>query len=183
MSTTPISNSGKLLSERAGAARAKIHTTLNAIKGTLVFRAVDINQTLNPISRLLRMIFVHKNVTLEHLKEAHEKYTEKEGKFPKEINNDRNNIKKALFKSRMTIHIFERLLLILGYGIEDISLTIKNMETGEKSTYKLSDASLYTPYCNAQNNSFLNENNQPSNDVSIKKPVVTNNDDYGDDDF
>jgi hypothetical protein len=181
MSTIPTStNSGRLLSERVGAARAKIHTTLNATKGTLVFRAIDINKTLNPISRLLRMIFVHKNVTLEHLKDCHERYTEKEGKLPKEINNDRNNIKKALFKSRMTIHIFERLLMILGYCIEDIELTIKNIETGEKSIYRLSDATLYTPYCNTQNNSFLNENNQYAHDVSTEKPIVVD-DDYGDD--
>lgn len=179
MSMTPTSNSGnsgRLLSERAGAARAKIYTT----KGTLVFRAIDINKTLNPISRLLRMIFVHKNVTLEHLKDSHEKYTAREGKLPKEINNDRNNIKKALFKSRMTVHIFERLLMILGYCIEDISITIKSMETGEKSTYKLSDANLYTPYCNTQNNSFLDETHQSSDGSFAKKPPITE-DDYGDD--
>ncbi len=107
--------------------------------GEPIFEINDLTTTVNPIARLLRFIFLDKNITTNVLHDAHFESERATGKLLRDINTSRNNMIKALGKERMTVQQFERILDVLKLQILDLSYTIQDTNTGEVKVYSLSD--------------------------------------------
>ena len=119
---------------------ATLKTQLNVPQeGEPIFEIADLVTTYNPVARLLRYIFLQKHITKELLEEHHFESERAIGKLLRDINTSRNNMLKALKKSRMTVQQFERILDVLKLQILDFSYTIKDSKTGEVTTFSLSD--------------------------------------------
>lgn len=129
--------------------------------GEPIFEINDLTTTVNPIARLLRFIFLDKNITTNVLHEAHFESERATGKLLRDINTSRNNMIKALGKERMTVQQFERILDVLKLQILDLSYTIQDTKTGEVKVYSLSDI---PAFLEKHNISLVDENgNQVSN--------------------
>lgn len=140
-----MSHDTNQLFRKALAARASaLKTNFNvASGGEPVFEVKDLIETSNPIARLLRLIFLDKNITDKMLNEAHGESERATGKLLRDINTSRNNMLKALSKERMTVQQFERILDVLKLRILDLSYTIQDVNTGEIKMYSLSDVPTY----------------------------------------
>lgn len=117
-----------------------------AKKGECMFTMRDAMNTLNPISRLFKLICVTKHITEDDLFDKHKTYCEQYGYLPINTNTDKHNLRKALAKPCMTVNVMDKLLDILGYAVMDIAYTIKDKSTGEISTFKYSDTEQYSEF-------------------------------------
>ena len=125
------------LKTQAAAKSLRFRTT--AKKGECMFTMRDVMSTLNPISRLFKLICVKMHITEDDLFDKHRLYCDKYGFMPTATNTDKHNLRKALAKPCMTVNVMAKLLDILGYSIVDIAYTIKDRNSGEISTFKYSD--------------------------------------------
>lgn len=107
-------------------------------KGYQLFSVSDVLNTINPIAKLLRLLFVNKRITDQEFHDAHRAYCEEGGLSSTDINTDRNNQRKSLLKPRMTVDQFEKILQILGLRITDISFDVFDPTTGRTEEYRLS---------------------------------------------
>ena len=135
------------LESRLAMAGAKLKTKVSTKSGKPIYNFRNILQTINPIAKLLRMIFVDRDVTNEELDAYHELAEKSKGKYPRDINTDRNNMKKALVRERMSVQQFEKILTILDLLILDMSYTLQDLRTGEIREYKLSDIQEFIEAC------------------------------------
>ena len=148
---TPIlstcDKAAKALKDRLAASGSKIKTKVSTKSGKQLYNFRNILQTMNPVAKLLRMIFVDREVTNEELDAYHEYAEKSKGKYPRDINTDRNNMKKALVRERMSVQQFEKILTILDLSILDMSYTLQDLRTGEIREYKLSDIHEFIDIC------------------------------------
>ena len=142
--TQKISLLQQLFSQRIVANKGTLPSTIECKEGTPLYKISDICRTINPVAKILRMIFVDRNVTYEELFSKHKRKCELEGMIPRQLNTNKGNIKKVLVKNRMSMKQFEKLLLILDLKIENVSFTIKDSKTGTLKTYSLSDTAKYS---------------------------------------
>ena len=112
-------------------------------QGNPLFTIKDICATINPIARLARMFSVDNEVTDQELEQRHKEYCDAQGMFPNMSNTDRNNLKRAILKNRMSVMVFEKFADILGYRIVDVAYTLQNTVTGEIKIYKTSETEDY----------------------------------------
>ena len=118
-------------------------TKLVVSTGTPIYTVKDILCALNPIAKLIRMIFIDNVITHEEFDSAYKTTGMMEGKLPKDIATVKNNALKALVKDRISVTQFEKILQILGFKILNINYTLQNIKTGEIKEYKLSDFSFF----------------------------------------
>lgn len=139
MYVTTAPNFKELFAQRCKAVAQTTRTRVIVKSGKLIFRVSDILKTVNPIAKLLRMIFVDRRITDDQLNAAHFEFERREGKLSRDINTSRNNAKKMLAKDRVTVQQFEKMLTILNLRIVDMGYTLQDLETGEVKEYKISD--------------------------------------------
>jgi hypothetical protein len=108
--------------------------------GKPIFYPEDIATVINPIAKLIRMIFVDKGITEEELKERYNRYYAKQGWHPRAVSTPMHNNLKTIRKTKVTISAFEQVIAALNFHITDIAFTLRDPETGEETTYKYSDA-------------------------------------------
>lgn len=141
------SPAAQALQERLAVSKNKLKTKVSTKSGKQIYNYRNIFQTMNPIAKLLRMLFVDRELTDEELDAYHEYSERRKGKYPRDINTDRNNMKKALFRERMSVQQFEKILTILDLSILDMSYTLQDLRTGEIREYKLSDIQDFVAQC------------------------------------
>ena len=141
------SQAAQALQERLAVSKNKLKTKVSTKSGTQIYNYRNIFQTMNPVAKLLRMIFVDREITDEELDAYHEYSERRKGKYPRDINTDRNNMKKALIRERMSVQQFEKILTILDLSILDMSYTLQDLRTGEIREYKLSDIQDFVTHC------------------------------------
>lgn len=117
-----------------------------AKKGECMFTMRDVMSTLNPISRLFKLMCVKMHITEDDLFDKHKLYCDKYGYLPTATNTDKHNLRKALAKPCMTVNVMAKLLDILDYSIVDIAYTVKDRSTGEVATFKYSDTEQYSEF-------------------------------------
>lgn len=130
----------KLLQQKLPVHRRQIKTNVIVKKGKPAFTEDDILSTVNPIARILRMFFVSNQITEEEFFDKHRQYGESIGLTPTTINTDKHNKKKELFRDRVTVSAFEKIIDILGYRITDITFHIQDPKTGKVTEYRTSQA-------------------------------------------
>ena len=136
----------ELLKIKTQAASKTLRFRTTAKKGECMFTMRDVMNTLNPISRLFKLICVKMHITEDDLFDKHKLYCEKYGYLPTATNTDKHNLRKALAKPCMTVNVMAKLLDILDYSIVDIAYTVKDRTTGEVMTYKYSDTEDYPEF-------------------------------------
>ena len=105
----------------------------------LMFKLEDVMSTLHPLARLMRMIMYVNGITHAEFDERHRVYAENAGFLNVQINYNRNNVKKAMFRDRLSFAMFEQIVnVVLGYGTQDIVFKLINPTTGEIEEYSLS---------------------------------------------
>lgn len=129
----------ELLKMKTKTASKTIRFRTTAKKGECMFTMRDVMATLNPISRLFKLMCVRLHITEDDLFDKHKLYCDRYGYLPTATNTDKHNLRKALAKPCMTVNVMAKLLDILDYSIVDIAYTIKDRSTGEVHTYKYSD--------------------------------------------
>lgn len=141
--TVNILDMRKELEQRLAEEASAVRASLLVHDGKPIFRPESLLETVNPIARLVRLIFLDQNITEEYFREVHSEIERAEGKLPKDVNTIRNNLLKALSKERMSVPQFERILTILGFNILDITYALLDSRTGEVRSYSLSDIPPY----------------------------------------
>lgn len=152
------------LAARASALKTNFNVTAG---GEPVFEGKELTETSNPIARLLRLIFLDKNITEKMLHDAHFESERATGKLLRDINTSRNNMLKALSKERMTVQQFERILDVLKLRILDLSYTIQDVNTGEIKTYSLSDVPKYLQEHNIAQSDHVHVDNKLDDDDNL----------------
>lgn len=98
----------------------------------------DVLCTTHPLARLLRMVLSDHKVTNAEFEDKHRTYAEAAGYLSQQIGYNRNNIKKAICRPRITWQMFEQVVLvILGFSLDDVIIKLKHPTTGENLTYSL----------------------------------------------
>lgn len=103
-----------------------------------LFTFKDVLDTTHPLARILRMVLADNNVTNIMFEEKHREYAEQAGFLSAQIGYNRNNIKKGMNRPKVTWPMLEAVLLvILGYGLDDLILKLRHPVTNEICEYSL----------------------------------------------
>lgn len=98
--------------------------------------------TSHPLAKLARMILFQNKITNQEFVDRHRAYAEAAGYLSTEINYSRNNIKKAMYKEKLSFTMFEQLInVIFGFELKDLTVKLTNPYNGKVETYSLSDIS------------------------------------------
>lgn len=121
----------------------KWNAPTRVLSGEPIFEPQDIGKVINPIAKIVRMLFVDEDITKEEFHARHTEFCLRGGRLKKDINTDRNNLVRTLKRPRVTVLAFEKALAVLGLKIVDTSYTIQNTRTGTITTYKYSEADFF----------------------------------------
>lgn len=104
---------------------------------SLCFTPEQVHATPDTLARTLRSIFVKRGITHSMFTELHRIHTASLGASPKEVNSNRNNLKKAIYRDEVTWRTLEYIIVrILGCRISRIQIDVEN-EAGESETFEL----------------------------------------------
>lgn len=123
----------------ASVPKSSIKTKIKTKSGKPLFKILDIIKTINPMAKLVRMIFIDKGITDDEFKTLHHDYEISNGRLYREIGTIHNNLRRTLLKPTLTVESFEKTLPILGWKIVDMGYTLQDTRTGEIKEYKISD--------------------------------------------
>lgn len=148
--TSPSSDRPQRLAPTIGEMREKLlrmtslkssntKTKIKTKTGKPLFKILDIIDTINPMAKLVRMIFIDKGITDDEFKTMHHDYEISNGRLYREIGTIHNNLRRTLQKRTLTVESFEKTLPILGWKIVDMGYTLQDTRTGEVKEYKISD--------------------------------------------
>ena len=137
---TPSVSIGDLFLQHVSGMEIPTARKYNTDVGKQLFTFEDVFKTSHPLSRLMRMILASNGVTIEEFDKKHHAFAEAAGLMTNQINYNRNNIKKAISKPKVSYWMFEQVInAIFGYGLKDIHMKLVNPNTGEIEEYSLSD--------------------------------------------
>lgn len=105
----------------------------------LMFNVSDIHKTANPLAKLFRLIMYKLRITPEIYRDAAISHGINVGKSASQITTILSNSRKAIFGDNLTVMQLERNLSFAGQEIVDMSVTIRDANTGELRTFNLSD--------------------------------------------
>ena len=103
-----------------------------------IFTVDDVAKSNLPLTKLIRTIFIDQGITKEKFKKKHTEYAIRSDMTKEDMNNERNNHLKTLQQPVITYPFMEKMLtVVLGYPLENLSITFTHPETGELLTYDL----------------------------------------------
>lgn len=96
----------------------------------------DVLETTHPLARILRMVLSDNGITNTMFEERHREYAEQAGFLSTQIGYNRNNIKKGMYRPKVTWPMLEAVLLvILGFRLENLVLELRHPQTNEVCVY------------------------------------------------
>ncbi len=100
--------------------------------GTPFFNEEASNETSDYLAKLLRIIFNHLKVTKEMFHRKHCDMGERLGWSSKLVDQDRNNLRRALLKAEITWYVFEKAITaVMEFKILDVSIVLQHPRTGK----------------------------------------------------
>ena len=108
----------------------------------LMFNPRSISETSNPLAKLFRYVMYKLRFTEDEYRARAFGHGLREGKAVSQINSDISNAKKAICGKNLTIKQLRRNLEYIGYNLTDIRITVEDAETGEYTSYAISDLQL-----------------------------------------
>lgn len=110
--------------------------------GTPFFTIKDVNRGVDLLVQLLRVIFVHKKITIPQFNDCFIRYKEQEEGIQSKqvICEDKSNLLRAL-RQRNTVswRQFNRAMIVIGYVPKDLKIVLEDKETGEDVEYSLNE--------------------------------------------
>lgn len=108
-------------------------------RGTPLFKPEDVDKTPFFLDKLVRALFVRKEVTKEYFTACYHKYARDTLGMPVEQRNSgKDNLLKAIQKGRMTQRTFQRTMKVLDYSIYDIEVDVYQAN-GSPEALRLTD--------------------------------------------
>lgn len=107
--------------------------------GTPLFTTHDLRTTSQPLAQIARLFLIKNNITRERFESLHRKMGLSTYMSTNIMNYDRNNILRAMAQGNITWNFLEKLLIVCGFDLTDLTLTLTNQETGEVSSISRSD--------------------------------------------
>lgn len=106
----------------------------------LMFNKAKVEESLHPLVRILRHIFYKRRITLDDFSTLYSRLGKELGLHSSKINTNRNNARKALHHSDITINLFQYIILnVLRLEIVEYAITVRDQETGEETIFKSTD--------------------------------------------
>lgn len=104
----------------------------------LLFTFQDVMDVTHPIAKIMRMILATYGVTQAEFDERHRVYAESAGFLNVQVNYNRNNIKKAMVRNRLSYQMFEQIIFsIMGFGLGDLVFKLIEPNTGNLVEFSL----------------------------------------------
>lgn len=107
--------------------------------GTPLFTVNDLRTTTHPLAQIVRLLLIRNNITREKFEALHRKMGMQTYMSANNMNYERNNMRRALAQGDITWNFLEKLLVVCGFDLTDVTLTLSNRETGEITTISRSD--------------------------------------------
>lgn len=108
-------------------------------QGTPIFTEADLKTTTHPLAQMVRMLFIKNNITQEKFQALHYDLAMRTFMSANNMNYERNNMKRSLVQNEITWNFFEKVLMVLGYDLTDITFTLFDKKTNEVGTISRSD--------------------------------------------
>lgn len=108
-------------------------------QGTPIFTQADLKTTTHPLAQLIRMLFIRDNITLEKFQALHYDLAMRTFMSANNMNYERNNMKRSLMQNEITWNFFEKILMVLGYDLADITLQLFDKKSNQLDSISRSD--------------------------------------------
>jgi hypothetical protein len=108
--------------------------------GEPIFTKMDVFTVNQSLAQLLRFILIMHNVTWQELQDKTSWYAYHLNLTSRDTGILRGNLKKEIQKPKISYSKFEQILSnVLGYSIEDLSVTLKDKSTGQIYQHSISE--------------------------------------------
>lgn len=99
--------------------------------GTPIFTINDLKTTQQPLALLVRLLFIQNNITKEKFEALHLKMAQETYMPTNRISYDKNNLLRSAIMPEITWNLFEKLMIVLGLNLQNITVTLQRMDTKE----------------------------------------------------
>lgn len=108
--------------------------------GEPLFTKDDLRTTQHPLALILRLLFIMNHITKRKFEYLHRKLAQESCMPVNATSYARNNILRSLHQSDITWNFLDKLLIVLGYNLIDVQLTLQKIDTKEVFTISKSEA-------------------------------------------
>lgn len=127
-------------------------TQIKADVSDLIFTTADLNEDIEPLARILRIIMIRRGYTYTQYKIDFAEMADRNFMDANTINHRRNNLLRTIKSSNIKWDMFTRVMEIMRLGFLEMNLSLNDLRTGEAfdtkasaDTEKLLDKNQFTP--------------------------------------
>lgn len=105
-----------------------------------IFRTDDLRGVAETLVLLARLFIIEAGITEEVFIQRHRELAQQTFMSSNKINYDRANTWRSLFQQKLTWNFLEKLIMVCGYDLIDVSLKLSSRKDGSILEIKKSDA-------------------------------------------